>query len=385
MEKLAKTIEDKLIEDYKTLHQIPEIELDLPKTFEYIKKRLDGLGVKYETGIGVEHSILAEIEGDLPGETTAIRADMDGLKIGEKTGLPYASTNGNMHACGHDGHVAMALGTAEILSKNKDRLKGKVKFIFQPGEEGGHGGKPMVEAGILDGVDRVLAIHAGSLADEGEVGDIFFIKGPMMASMDAFEIKVIGDGAHGAMPHTGIDPISITASIIEESQKIVAREKNPVDAGVISYGVVKGGRAFNIITQFVEVEGTIRALEHDTRDFLKERLKEVVVSTARAMRGSAEIIIHDTCPPLINDNRVVEEVYQKSRAIFGESVKYMKKPVMSSEDFAFFVNKLPGAMIFLNNAKEIDGAFHPHHNHKFAIDENLLYKGVAVFLAAVLD
>lgn len=385
MEKLAKTIEDRLITDYRALHQMPEIALNLPKTFAYIKNRLDGLGIKYKTGIGVEHSILAEIKGSLPGETTAIRADMDGLPVKEETNLPFASTNGSMHACGHDGHVAMALGTAEILSKNKDRLKGEVRFIFQPGEEGGHGGKPMVDAGILDGVDRVYAIHAGSIADEGEVGDILFKKGPMMASMDSFKLKIIGNGAHGALPHTGVDPISIAASIIEESQKIISREKSAVEPGVISYGIVNGGTAFNIIPQFVEVEGNVRTLSHETRDFIEKRFKELLETTAKSMRGRLELEYNEACPPLINDYKLTEDLYKRVKSIFGDHVKYMQKPVMSSEDFAVFVNKVPGAMIFLNNIKEIDGNCYPHHNPKFAIDERLLYKGVVVFLAAVLE
>lgn len=381
----AKEVEQDVIRWRRDLHQIPEIGMDLPKTTDYICSVLDELGVDYERGVGAYCAIVATIENGRSDKCLALRADTDALMVNEETGLDFASKNGKMHACGHDAHAAILLGAIKTIKSIKDKLDGKVKFIFQPGEEISAGAQPIIGAGVMEDVDFILGIHVGAVSS-GESGVISTKKGPLMACLDNFTIKVKGQGAHGAYPHTGIDPIYISSSIIMNLQEIISRELNPVDPAVISIGKMVAGTVYNVIPEEVTITGTARSVNHDTRQYVAKRIEEVACGIAQSLRGSAEVTYNFEAPPLINDEEVTEKAFESAiRALGEDKVKWQDSPVMGGEDFAYYLLEKPGAYMFLNTPMEIDGVAYANHNPKFAIDESQFKKGVAFFSQAVFD
>lgn len=382
----ALKIQDMLINWRRNLHQIPETEVDTPQTEAYICSQLDELGIPYRKGVG-GHGIVAVLEGKKKGPVFAIRADMDGLPIREETGLSFASTNGNMHACGHDAHAAMGLGSAYILSQNREALEGTVKFIFQPGEEGckeGPGGaKRMIDDGALEApsVDAIIALHTGSIWKEGiKPGEIAVRYGSAMACMDRFEITIKGKGSHGAYPHGSIDPISIGTQIVTELQTIVSREMDPLEPAVVSICEFHAGRAFNIIPGECRISGTVRALNQDNREFIARRIEEMARTVAEGMRGSIEFRYGwEGPPPVVNDTEITKLFEEVAKEVLGpEKVRQIQKPSMGGEDFAFFLEKVPGTFVFHPGCNEEKGQVYPHHNSKFDIDEDVLWIGPAV-------
>ncbi|NLY73167.1 MAG: amidohydrolase [Tissierellia bacterium] len=384
---LVKSVMEDVIKWRRHLHQIPELGNDLPETSAYVTEQLDELGVSYVKGVGIEHAIVATIEGGKgPGRTLALRADMDGLPVVEKTGLDFASTNGKMHACGHDAHTAVLLGVVKALNSIKDQLAGKVVFLFQPGEEISAGAEPMVKAGCLDGVDGVMGIHVGNISAEAEPGDALFSTGAMMACLDKWEMTVHGVGSHGAYPHGSRDPVVMGSHIVAALQEIISRELNPTDPGVITVGVFNGGSAYNVIPGSVYLEGTARAVNHETREFIAKRIGEVAESIAGAFRGSVDYNYTFGAPPVVNDEKFTLNVMESARKVLGEDkVKLMKAPVMGGEDFAYYLEEVPGTFVFLSTPLAIDREVFPHHNSRFALDEAYFDSGVALFLQATLD
>lgn len=374
----------------RDLHQIPELGNDLPKTAAYVKSVLDELGVKYTDNVGIECGIVAEIKGtgEGNGKVVALRGDMDGLPVTEETNLEFASKNGCMHACGHDAHTATLLGTVKALNEIKNQFGGTVKFLFQPGEETCTGAKPMVEAGALKNpdVDYVLGLHVGNIGNAGKPGDVLFAKGGMMACLDRFKMTVHGKGSHGAYPHNSKDTIVMAAHIVTAIQEIISREIDPVEPGVITIGQFHGGSTYNVIPPTVEIEGTLRAVNEETRSMLAKRIGEVAESVAKAYRGSVTYDYLGGAPPLVNDTEVTERVFKVAQETLGaENVAYMEKPVMGGEDFAYYLKEVPGTFMFMANPLPIDGVIYPHHNPKFAIDDTILDRGVKLFVAATLD
>lgn len=387
VKKLAKDVLNDVIEWRRYLHQIPEVGQELPKTSDYVCKQLDTLGITYRKGVGLASAIVAEIKGNKgSGKTLALRADMDALPVEEETGLPFASTNGNMHACGHDAHTSILLGTAKVINEIKDEFSGKVVLLFQPAEEISAGAKPMVDAGALEGVDGILGLHVGSISTQGKKGTVLFSKGSMMACLDKWTMKIKGVGSHGAYPHDSHDPIVMTANIISAIQSIISREVDPVDPRVITVGSVHGGSAYNVIPGEVELEGTARAVNQETREFIATRIGEVAELTAKASRGSVEYNYEFGAPPVVNDEQFTTTVMESAVKVLGEEfVEEMMHPVMGGEDFSYYLEKVPGTFAFLSNPLPIDGVSYPHHNSKFAIDEQYFDKGVAIFIQTVLD
>ena len=269
-------IKDYMIDIRRRIHENPELAFDLEDTTNLVKEELDKLKISYTSPI--ENSVLASLgAGD---KTILLRADMDALPVAEETGLEFASTHpGQMHACGHDSHTAIALTAAKIINENKDKLKGSVKFIFQPGEEIPGGAKPMIEEGVLENpkVDFIVGMHGGHLADVPR-GSIAFKENEMMAAMDKFTIEVNGKGGHGASPHAAVDPIIISAEILLGLQKIISREIAPVDSAVVSVCKIDGGFTQNIIPDKVNMMGTSRALDEDVRDIVEKRISEICES-----------------------------------------------------------------------------------------------------------
>lgn len=386
--KLAKDMLEDVISWRRDLHQIPEVGQYLPKTSDYVAKRLDEMGVTYKRGVGLESAIVASIEGtkEGPGKIIALRADMDALPVKEETGLPFASKNGNMHACGHDAHTAILLGAIKALNSLKDEFSGKIVFLFQPAEEISAGAKPMVDAGCLDGVDAVVGIHVGNISNEVSPGAALFSLGSMMACLDKWTMTINGVGSHGAYPHVSRDPVVIGSHIVLGIQEIISRELNPVDPGVITVGVFNGGSAYNVIPGFANLEGTARAVDQSTREFIAKRIEEVGTSIAKAFRGSIDYKYHFGAPPVVNDEEFTLKAIESAKKVMGEeNVKIMQKPVMGGEDFAYYLEKVPGTFIFLSTPLEIEGEAYPHHNCRFAIDEQYFDRGVALFTQIALD
>ncbi len=384
---LTKNVEEDMIKWRRDLHRIPELGLDLPKTSAYVQGVLDELGIEYKTLVN-GNAIVGLIHGGEEGPVMALRADMDALPIKEETGLEFASDNGKMHACGHDGHTAMLLGAAKVLQENRNLIKGKVKLLFQPGEEYPGGALPMIEEGAMEDpkVDAVMGIHNGHIFPEIPKGMIGIKYGPMMASMDRILLKIKGKGAHGAYPHDSIDPISMSFQIGTALQTLVSRETKPVDPVVLSICRIEGGFNQNIIPGMVEMEGTVRTLNRETRSRIARRIEEVSKGIAQSMRGDAELTYDFKYPPLINDEEFTKFFREVAVKVVGEDkILEMKEPVMGGEDMAYFLEKAPGTFIFLNNPKEIEGAIYPHHNSKFDIDESYFKVGAALFVQTVFD
>lgn len=381
----VKRIELDIISWRRGLHQIPELGLELPNTVKYIKEKLDEMGIEYKTLVN-GNAIVGLIEGGQEGKTIALRADMDALPIKEETNLSFASTNGCMHACGHDAHSAMLLGAAKILIENKANLYGNVKIFFQPGEEYPGGALPMIEEGAMDNVDAVLGLHAGAISKDVEKGKIAVSYGPMMASMDRILIRIKGKGSHGAYPELSIDPISTAAEVISALQRVISREIKAIDPAVLSITRINGGFNQNIIPDEVELEGTVRTVNNETRQLIARRIEEITKGITAAMRADYEVQYDFKYPPLINSEEFTSFFVDSAKKIINEEdIFEMKYPVMGGEDMAYFLEKAPGTFFFLSNPKEVDGVIRPHHNPKFDIDEGLLYKGTALFVQTVFD
>jgi len=362
----------------REIHKEPELGFDTKKTAEKVLAALDGLPLEIQTGVA-ENGIVATLKGEGDGPTVALRADMDALPIHEETDLPFASgTDGKMHACGHDGHTSMLVGAAKALSGMRDRLNGTVKFIFQPAEEGGGGGRVMVEEGVADDVNSIFALHLwpglpfGVAATKG---------GPIMAAADAFEMTVRGSGGHGAMPHLAADAIVIAAQVVTALQTIVSREVDPVAPAVLTVGEIGAGSAFNIIPETARLGGTVRTFDTDLRERMPERIEELAKGVAKGMRGDAELDYKFSYPVTSNDAGAAKLALGVAGELFGEeSVEELVHPSMGAEDFSYFLEKLPGAFIWLG-VGDVSGL----HTSQFAFDEEILPRGAALLTALALE
>jgi len=388
----AKKLHEKIVQWRRDLHQIPETGVNTPRTEAYVCAELDKMGIPYRNGLG-GHGVAALLEGKNRKTVFAVRADMDGLPIKEETGLPFASTNGCMHACGHDAHAAMGLAAARLLSEVKEQLEGSVLFIFQPGEEGcpdGPGGaRRMLDDGAFDDPvpTAMVGLHTGCIWKDFIPGEIGYRAGGIMACMDRFEILVKGKGSHGAYPHGSVDTISIAGQLISELQTIVSREMDPLEPAVVSLGEIHAGSAFNIIPGECRITGTVRALNQKTREFLARRIEEVASGVASSMRGSIEFKYGWEGPaPVVNDPAMTEELKLAAAKIVGqEKVREISRPSMGGEDIAFFLEKAPGTFFFLPGCSEAKGQTWPHHNSRFDIDEDVLWIGPAVMATMAFD
>ncbi|MDU2132927.1 MAG: M20 family metallopeptidase, partial [Finegoldia magna] len=298
----AKKVLDEVIKNRRYLHENPEVGFDLSNTIKFVKEKLDEYGIEYRTDIG-KSAVIGYINPN-KGHTIALRADMDGLPVVEETGLEFQSKNGKMHACGHDAHTSMLLGVAKVLKQNEDKINGTVKLIFQPAEELGTGSKFLCEDGVMNDVDEIIGLHVGNISSEGSVGDMVFARGSMMACMDKFTIKVKGTGAHGAYPQASKDPVVIGAYIVTAIQEILSREIAATEPGVITIGVFKSGSAFNIIPNEAYLEGTVRAVTNENREFIQNRIKEVSEGIAKSFRANVEYEYFWQPPPVVNDEKI---------------------------------------------------------------------------------
>ena len=383
----VKKIENEIINWRRGLHRIPEIGLNLPKTVEFIKRELNNMNIKYHTLVN-GNAVVGLIEGNGEGKTLALRADIDALPVEEETGLEFASSNGNMHACGHDGHTAILLGVAKLLSENKDKWKGNVKLLFQPGEEYPGGAKPMIEENALKNpkVDAIMGLHMGQLSNDVPYGKIGVCYGTMMAAVDRISIKIIGKSGHGAYPYQAIDPIISASQIVLALQNIVSREINPVEPAVISITRFQGGFNQNIIPDLVELEGSVRTVNEDTRQRIARRVEEIVKGITMANGANYEIDYEFCYPALINSEDFTRDFVESAKKIIQEEdIMEMKLPVMGAEDMSFFLQKVPGTFFYISNLGKTEGQTYPHHNPKFDIDEKELWKGAALIIQGAVD
>lgn len=384
----CKELQDYIVGIRRDLHQIPEVGTDLPKTQAMIAAELDKLGIAYRKNKG-DSGIIGTIEGGKPGKTILLRADIDALPITEQTGLPFASKHqGCMHACGHDTHAAMLLGALRILNEHKDELSGNVKFVFQTGEEICKGARIAIQEGVMDGVDAVFGIHIGSiLGPDVPAGTLIAVPGCCMASFDRFILKVHGIGCHGSTPEKGVDPITIASNIVLSLQEVIAREIAAPKAAVLTIGKIAGGFAYNVIPDEVLIEGTIRSFEDPIRQHLAKRIGEIAQGIASTFRGSCDYEMDWGAPPVVNDEAMAELAGVAAKKALGAEHVLTAQPApnMGGEDFAYYLEKAPGAFMFLSSANHEKQTDVPHHNPKFDVDESVLHMGSAVFVSIVED
>ncbi|MBL4931311.1 M20 metallopeptidase family protein [Clostridium paridis] len=384
--KLSKEIHNDIINWRRELHKIPGTGLDIEETYNFVCNELTKMNIEFITLS--KTGICALINGENPGPTIAIRADMDGLPIKEETGLKFASNNNCMHACGHDAHTSMLLGTAKILSKYKSILKGNVKLIFQPAEEISAGAEPMIAEGVLDNpkVDRVLGLHIGGFFPEVKAGMIGVRTGYTTSAVDKLSVTINGKGGHGALPHLCVDPISIGAEMISALQRIVSREINPLHPVVITIGSIEGGSTWNIIPESVHFQGTIRTIFPEDRELVEKRVIEICNGIASTNGASADVVYDKICPSVNNNSEVTKSFMKSALKIVGEeNLVYLKEPTMVSEDMAYYLQNVPGTFFFLGSNNPKKGIIYPHHHPKFDVDEDVLWIGPAIFVQAVLD
>lgn len=376
-----------IIETRRQFHVIPELGFEENETAEAIADRLTAAGLEVETGIG-KTGLVGVLRGAKPGPTLMIRADIDGLPVDELTGLEFASTNGRMHACGHDGHITMALVAAEILAGLKDQLAGTLIFVFQPAEEIVMGALAMIEDGLFEKypADRVIGTHLWNQIPTGTIG---VNRATVFASADQFRLTVHGKGGHGAMPHTTIDPVAAIAEIISTAQTVVSREVPPNDMGVLTFGQIHGGSAPNVIADNVTVEGTVRAYTPETRVQIMQSLERIADNVASAMRASTSFERIHGAPPVINNPEVAAWVTQQASLVVGEGNAREWEPVSVGDDMAEFNDRLPGVYFLLgaafDDATVAERGIEGHHNARFDWNEDCLPLGIELFVRSAVD
>ncbi len=371
---------DDIIATRRYLHARPETGFQERETASYIANRLRGAGLEVREGVGGT-GIVARLRGGKSGRTLAIRADIDGLPIDELTGLEFASTNGRMHACGHDGHITMALTAAEILAGVSDQIAGDVVFIFQPSEELCNGAVAMIEDGAMKLIDADVVIGT-HLWNQTPVGYVGVNQSTVFAGADLFEISVKGHGGHGAMPHLTVDPVVAAANIVNACQTVVAREISPQEMGVVTFGSVHGGSAGNVIADDVKLNGTIRAYNAETHQTIADSVRRITAKVAESMRATATYTRLAGTPPVINNPEVANWVSSLAMQSAGEDSVGEIEPISVGDDMAEFMNRIPGTYFILGASKE---GTEGHHNAKFDFDEACLPIGTEIFVRAALD
>lgn len=377
---LVEAVKEDVIKWRRHFHQYPELSFYEEKTAQFVCETLQSFG-NLELSRPTKTSVVARLIGSQPGKVLAIRADMDALPIKEENTFEFASNNpGVMHACGHDGHTAMLLGTAKILSGLKDQIKGEVRFLFQHAEELFPGGaEEMVEAGVMDGVDMVIGTHLWSPMETGTIGVVY---GPMMASPDTFWITVIGKGGHAALPHQTIDSIAIAAQVVTNLQHIVSRNTDPLDNLVVSVSQFVGGTTHNVIPGSVEICGTVRSFDPKLRESIPGLMERIVKGITEAHGASYEFKYVFGYRPVVNDEEVTRVIENTVREVFGDQALDMMKPNMGGEDFSAFQQKAPGTYFYTGAGNPEKGIIYPHHHSRFTIDEDALENGVKMFVNA---
>ena len=377
----VEAIKNILIQWRRDFHQYPELGFEEHRTSSIIAETLISFGMSPKTGVG-KTGVTADLNfGE--GPTIALRADMDALPMQETSGLSFSSKHdGVMHACGHDGHMAMLLGAAKILSQMDKELTGTIRFIFQPAEEGEGGARYMIEDGCLEGVDEIYGIHVWNYQPVGEVGAK---EGPILAAADLFDIIIKGVGGHGATPQGTVDAVIVAAHLIQTLQTIVSRNTNPLESTVITIGEINGGHNFNIIADKVRLAGTTRAYTKENRSMIQRRMQEIIDGIAKSFGAEITFNYTDGYPPTINHAGPVKKVLQAAGKVVGPGAgdPYLS---MGGEDFSYYLQKVPGCFFFVGSAPDGQRQFStPHHCSHFNMDESALSVGTSVYLHLVED
>ena len=383
-----RALQPQLVEWRRVLHQHPELGFKEHLTAELITQKLTQWGIPHQTGVA-QTGIVAVVTGNQPtgsqpGRTLAIRADMDALPIQEENQVPYRSQHdGKMHACGHDGHTAIALGTAYYLSQHPESFTGTVKFIFQPAEEGPGGAKPMIEAGVLKNpqVDAIIGLHLWNNLPLGTVG---VREGALMAAVELFQCTIQGKGGHGAMPHQTIDSIVVGAQIVTALQTIVSRNVDPLKAGVVTVGEFHAGRAHNVIADTAEMSGTVRYFDPGLDGFFKARVEQIIAGVCQSQDASYSLDYWSLYPPVLNDRAIAQLVRSVAETVVETPAGVVPDcQTMGGEDMSFFLQEVPGCYFFLGSANPDRGLAFPHHHPRFDFDETALGMGVEIFVRCV--
>ncbi|HEY0394620.1 MAG TPA: amidohydrolase [Candidatus Elarobacter sp.] len=376
-------VADEVIATRRDLHVHPELGFEEHRTSKLVAERLRDLGFDVHTGIG-QTGVVGVLKGARPGRTVMLRADMDGLPIDEENQVPYiSSAPGRMHACGHDGHVAMLLGAARIVMSRRDETAGTVCFLFQPAEEGKGGAKAMVDDGVLErfGIERAYGLHLASSHPAGQVG---FREGAFYASSDSIEITVEGKGGHGAAPHLSIDPVYVASQFVVAVQQVVSRTIDPIEPAVVTIGAIHGGTTHNVIPSRVTLMGTVRAFDAEVRAKMAERIERVLRGVCESSGATYRFEYLWRYPVTSNDVEQTRYVRALAERVAGaEHVADVPK-LMGAEDFSFFAERVPACFFTVGSNGGPDSAW-PHHHARFDIDESALQTGVRMMTALALD
>jgi amidohydrolase len=375
----VRSIIKELVALRRVIHQNPEQGFKEFKTAALVRSRLKSWGVDHKAMCGT--GTVALIKGSRPGPTMLIRADMDALPLLEENKVAYCSrTKGVMHACGHDGHTAMALMSAKLLQKRRAEFRGNVKIMFQPAEEGPGGAGPMISEGLLKGVEAAFAIHMWNDLPTGKVG---VRSGPVFASADQFLIRVIGRGGHGAAPHQTVDPVTAAAQVITACQNIVSRKVDPTKSAVVTFGQIHGGTRHNIIPDAVEMTGTVRAFEEPVRKLLQREIPKIAGGVASALGARFEFEYHRGYPPTVNEESMTDLVRDTVREAAGTAAAVEQDVSMGAEDMSLVLQEVPGCYFFLGSMNQRKGLIHPHHSSHFNFDEEAMPLGVETWVRLV--
>jgi hippurate hydrolase len=380
----AKSVLDDTIRLRRRIHRHPEIGLTLPRTQATIIEALDGLGLELRKGDRTT-SIVGRLTGGRPGPTLLLRADMDALPLREDTGLPFASeVDGAMHACGHDAHVAMLVGAARLLVRRRATLAGSVLFMFQPGEEGYHGARVMLEEGLLDGAAPPTGAFALHVTHRQAAGVIATRPGPTMASGDTIQIVVRGRGGHASAPHDCLDPIPIACEMVQAFQTLVTRRVHVFDPAVLTIAKIEAGTTRNVIPETASLLGTVRTVSESTRERILEGIRRVAEGVAAAHGAEVGVELIRGYPVTVNDAGFAGFVLDTARELLGaERTHEMRHPVMGSEDFSYVLQRIPGAMANLGTRPDMGPVF-PNHSNRMLVNESALATGVAMHVAVAL-
>ncbi len=375
-------VQDVIIDTRRDIHKHPELGFQEFRTAKLVAEKLKSLGFEVQSGVG-KTGVVGTLYGASPGPVIALRADMDALPMSETGDVPYKSVNeGVMHACGHDGHVAMLIGAAEVLSGMKDRIRGTVKFIFQPAEEGHGGACLMIDEGALHNVDEIYGVHVWNYQEYGTVG---VKSGPILASADIMDITIKGIGGHGAAPQGTVDAVLVASHLVTAIQSIVSRNTNPLDSTVVTIGKIQGGSNFNIIADEVCLSGTTRAYTEENRQMIKARLAEIIDGVARTYGAEITMAYEDGYPPTINHDGPTDKLMTAAGKIVGDGAGFPYLS-MGGEDFSYYLQKVPGCFFFVGSApRDRKPGEVPHHCSHFDIEEKALLVGSSIFVQLIED
>lgn len=384
LEKKSREMSEQLVAIRRRLHENPELSFEEFQTAEFLASTLRGLGLEVKEKVG-KTGVTALLKGGKIGPTIAIRGDIDALPIQELAAVPYKSkVPGKMHACGHDTHTTCALGAAMLLAGVRDQLRGNAFFIFEPAEEINRGAGAMMADGVMENpkIDMIFGIHCHPEVPAGKIG---VKEGYLMAAVDTTRFKITGKGGHGGLPHRDIDPITATASMIMNVQTIVSRNVSPLNPAVISFGTIHGGQANNVIPDYVELSGTVRSYDAETRDLIEKRLHEVVNTTAAALGCTAELSYEREFSAVNNDPLAAAIAKNAVETIGGPGSAIIPTPSTGGEDFAMYMEKAPGCFIWLGVGNPRINAVHPWHSPLFVADDSYLWLGAGSLAQAAVD